>query len=170
MLQLGKVSGDIFSAMGIKCLKQGYRSPPIRTMMFPNENGDNGPRMHNKFLILFGVNVGVWTGSFNFTENALQSKENAIYTEDPQIVGEYLKEFGRILCSSSEILDDWEPERYFTLNPNKAMISDAMDGSIELRYYGGECCWRCGRDNHDLATCYSKRDRDGRPLRPRYSP
>ena len=78
------------------------------------------PRMHNKFLIFSRVSkpgprgrqitpYGVWTGSFNLTRNATYSLENAIYTEIPEIVDAYFKEFGHIV-SISEPLDwtsDW---------------------------------------------------------------
>jgi len=88
------------------------------------------PRMHHKFLVFCRTEViteppmwegeqpyehetvipyAVWTGSFNFTQNAVRSLENAIFTTDPQIVQAYYDEFSHIY-SVSEPLDwtsDW---------------------------------------------------------------
>lgn len=81
------------------------------------------PRMHNKFLVFCkivedytneigntfevgAVPYAVWTGSFNFTANATNSFENALYITDKKIVEAYFKEFQQIY-SISEVLD-WE--------------------------------------------------------------
>lgn len=55
----------------------------------------------------------VWTGSFNFTQNATQSFENAVVLTDKNIVRAYLEEFAHIYALSEEL--DWtaqwvEPE------------------------------------------------------------
>lgn len=101
----------------------GLSNEPVRCV--GNYNRDKKPafpRMHNKFLIFakrFKAEndylpdafypYGVWTGSFNFTENATRSLENALYIENEQIVGAYWSEFEQIY-SISEPLDwseDW---------------------------------------------------------------
>lgn len=100
---------------------------PIRCV--GNHNRDKKPafpRMHNKFLVFAKVLSGasehelkviqpyaIWTGSFNFTKNATNSLENALYITEPSIVKAFFDEYGQI-ASISESLDwtsDWaEPE------------------------------------------------------------
>lgn len=78
--------------------------------------------MHNKFVV-FGTlytekkdgyedhkfnPYSVWTGSFNFTQTAGYSLENAIISSDKKIVQAYYKEFQEIL-KISELLD-WKSE------------------------------------------------------------
>ena len=56
-------------------------------------------RMHHKFLILFDEKFkpkGVWTGSYNLSENSNRCLENAIYLTDHEIIKAYLNEFERI--------------------------------------------------------------------------
>ncbi|SEH15089.1 PLD-like domain-containing protein [Sphingopyxis sp. YR583] len=83
------------------------------------------PRMHNKFLIFCDLEPGtehrdtdvvprrVWTGSYNISNNATHSWENAILIESEEVASAFAKEFGQIL-TFSECLDwssDWvEPE------------------------------------------------------------
>ena len=82
------------------------------------------PRMHHKFILIsssphssFMENDGssvVWTGSFNFTQNATHSFENAVIIRDPQIVSGYYNEFAHIYALS-ESLDwtfDWVAPEY----------------------------------------------------------
>jgi hypothetical protein len=94
------------------------------------------PRMHHKFVvfcridtkkvwgewrIIDGVEAGagwiddpyltpyaVWTGSFNFTENACRSLENALYITDTNIVRAYVHEWAHIESLSEPL--DWESE------------------------------------------------------------
>lgn len=83
----------------------------------------NRPRMHDKFLVfckeepecasdvLYGSAIkpfAVWTGSFNFTRNATQSFENAVYIEDVKIARAYFDEFQQIAALSEPL--DWESE------------------------------------------------------------
>lgn len=80
------------------------------------------PRSHHKFVVFCRprqapdentwVDLGkwfdpyaVWTGSFNFTKNATQSFENAIYTEQPEIVAAYFHEWCQITVISEPC--DW---------------------------------------------------------------
>jgi len=80
------------------------------------------PRMHNKFLVFcklfkhnevdsFSYNaVSVWTGSFNLTQNATYSIENAISLYDAsgknEVINSYLKEHHQIFCISEKL--DWK--------------------------------------------------------------
>jgi hypothetical protein len=104
------------------------------------------PNMHNKFLVFcrydseetMGYNgdpyeavdgitpYGVWTGSFNFTNNGTKSFENAVYLVEPDIVKAYFMEWSQ-LVAISEPLDwakptvdpEWEP-RWDPNSPGKA--------------------------------------------------
>jgi phosphatidylserine/phosphatidylglycerophosphate/cardiolipin synthase-like enzyme len=76
------------------------------------------PRAHHKFVVfcrhverddsscLNYQPYGVWTGSFNFTQNAVKSLENAVVLRDPSIVQAYFQEYAQI-AALSELLD-WE--------------------------------------------------------------
>lgn len=93
------------------------------------------PRMHNKFIVLCNVvepesryedvsdDEGfsdceriyasirpqcVWTGSFNFTQNATLSLENAVIIRNPTIVNAYYDEWEHIEALSEPL--DWESE------------------------------------------------------------
>lgn len=83
-----------------------------------NRNRDKAktsPRMHNKFLVFCEIDefnrIGakaVWTGSFNFTHNAGQSFENAVFINDPRIAYAYLREYAQIMALSEPL--DWTSE------------------------------------------------------------
>jgi len=47
----------------------------------------------------------VWTGSFNFTANAVRSFENAVVMDDPAIVDAYFNEYSQIVGISEPL--DW---------------------------------------------------------------
>jgi hypothetical protein len=81
------------------------------------------PRMHNKFLVFcqpefFKTNgerttfdprpYAAWTGSFNLTQNACRSLENALYVTDPNIVAAYYREWAQIEAISEPL--DWETD------------------------------------------------------------
>ena len=81
------------------------------------------PRMHHKFIIFCkhvdrtwddGPNekglspYAVWTGSFNFTENAGRSLENALFITHPDITKAYRDEWKRIVSLSEPL--DWESD------------------------------------------------------------
>lgn len=80
------------------------------------------PRMHNKFLVFCDVESGdddtsgnevlvpraVWTGSFNVTDNANNSFENAVIISSEAVADAYLKEFAQIYALSEEL--DWESD------------------------------------------------------------
>lgn len=92
-----------------------------------NNNIDKNPahpRMHNKFIVFVNQNdtydddtdqctttfvpYAVWTGSFNFTECATMSMENALYIEDEVIAKRYYDEWFRIFMLSEPL--NWESE------------------------------------------------------------
>jgi len=79
------------------------------------------PRLHHKFLVFSRWPEGltdadrwrtppspyaVWTGSFNATENATRSLENAVIIRDPEIAKAYENEWGHALRWSEPL--DWE--------------------------------------------------------------
>lgn len=97
---------------------------PVRCV--GNHNRDKHPafpRMHHKFIVFCRPDVetdeegckhryldpyAVWTGSFNFTENAGRSLENALYITDPAVAKAYFDEWMRIESLSEPL--DWESE------------------------------------------------------------
>lgn len=86
------------------------------------------PRMHNKFLVFctvteyeipaksddeFGGDYFwslnpecVWTGSFNFTQNAIASLENAVILRNPLVAKAYYNEWSQIEAISESL--DWD--------------------------------------------------------------
>lgn len=83
------------------------------------------PRMHHKFIVFckegtdaeiqpdwYGSRYlqpyAVWTGSFNFTENAGRSLENALFITDLEIVRAYVAEWENIVSLSEPL--DWESD------------------------------------------------------------
>jgi hypothetical protein len=74
---------------------------------------ETGNETEQEFIVSYLEPYAVWTGSFNFTENAVKSLENSLYITDPTIVQAYYDEWSRIEAIS-EPLDwttDWvEPE------------------------------------------------------------
>lgn len=91
-----------------------------------NHNSDKSPafpRMHNKFLVFcdyqvvdendpdyLGWDVAliprmVWTGSFNLTENATMSFENAVIIDDPKVADIFYQEWEQIMALSEPL--DW---------------------------------------------------------------
>lgn len=60
---------------------------------------NNLSKMHHKFLIFLNKKfepTGVWTGSYNLSQNSNFSLENALYITDPNVVMAYLTEFKSI--------------------------------------------------------------------------
>jgi hypothetical protein len=83
------------------------------------------PRMHHKFVLFckYGEKIvdeysgdyqrpivpyAVWTGSFNFTNNSIRSLENAIYTENKDVVRGYFDEYIHVLSISEPL--NWSSE------------------------------------------------------------
>ena len=72
------------------------------------------PRAHHKFLVFCELDqnenyspVALWTGSFNFTQNASNSFENVLYLVDKagnnEIINAYLKEHHQIFSLSEQL-------------------------------------------------------------------
>lgn len=81
---------------------------------YNQEKSPSNPRMHNKFMV-FADQIGhkivpkkVWTGSFNMSQNASNSLENAVLIQDELIAKAYFNEFSQILALSEPL--DWENE------------------------------------------------------------
>lgn len=129
--------GDIIHSLNSS---SPWESAPIRCL--GNLNTDKNPafpRMHNKFLVFCEwhypnsddidlddypsgwVEVmpkAIWTGSFNLTDNATKSLENAVYIEDSEIVNAYYNEWQYIFGLSEAIEAGfwdiaWESPDYF---------------------------------------------------------
>lgn len=107
--------------LGATSLGSDYPMDPVRCAgRFDNSNNPSKPRMHNKFLVFVEVTIGsdagypvylfepraVWTGSFNFTKNAANSLENAVYITDRKIVNAYFAEYTQIAAMSEKL--DWK--------------------------------------------------------------
>ncbi len=104
--------------------------PPIRCVGNHNrERVPAFPRMHNKFLVFCKIDISeedryspypypivtyrVWTGSFNLTDTATRSFENAVLISSEVIARAYFDEWAQILAISEPLdwLSDWvEPE------------------------------------------------------------
>jgi hypothetical protein len=71
-------------------------------------------RCHHKFVVFCALvegclrPYGVWTGSFNFTNNAERSFENAVYIENHIISQAYFDEYSQIAALSEPL--DWTHE------------------------------------------------------------
>ena len=98
----------------LTCKIENYNEKSIRSIGIVN----NPSRMHHKFLIIENQDksIGVWTGSFNITENASNSLENAIYIEDRKTIREFFNEFILLYCLSRELKEEWIPNKYYVLN------------------------------------------------------
>jgi phosphatidylserine/phosphatidylglycerophosphate/cardiolipin synthase-like enzyme len=72
------------------------------------------PRCHHKFVVFADAEgsglrpVSVWTGSFNFTQNAVRSFENAVIISNPGIINAYIEEFEQVLALSEPL--NWKHE------------------------------------------------------------
>jgi hypothetical protein len=84
--------------------------------------------MHHKFLVFCravisseGIDYSfelepyeVWTGSFNFTQNAVMSLENALVLTDPSVVQSYFHEWEQIEAISEPLdwTEDWSAPQW----------------------------------------------------------
>jgi len=60
-------------------------------------------KLHHKFLLLFDEDynpMGVWTGSYNLSNNSNTCLENAVYITDGGVFNEYLLEFQTVYAYS----------------------------------------------------------------------
>ena len=67
------------------------------------------PLMHHKFLIFLDKNLkpyGVWTGSYNLTNNANKSLDNGLFITDEKVINGYIEEFEQILFLSEKL--NWQ--------------------------------------------------------------
>lgn len=109
--------------LGATSLDKDHAIEPIRCVGYSNTSKKAAfPRMHNKFIVFANVEVvsdcgypvhviepyAVWTGSFNFSKNATNSLENALYITDKKIVDAYFKEYTQIAAISEKL--DWTSE------------------------------------------------------------
>lgn len=99
---------------------------PVRCVgMIDKARGRNAPRMHNKFCVFCRevdddsdrggsyIPFAAWTGSFNWSSNASESLENAIYLTDRDLVEAFYLQYQQVLALSEPL--DWfadyvEPE------------------------------------------------------------
>jgi hypothetical protein len=79
---------------------------------YNSEKVPASPKSHHKFVVfarsewgmsspyedtrLMFVPYAVWTGSFNFTQNAVRSFENAVLMTDEKVVRAYLSEYAQV--------------------------------------------------------------------------
>ena len=136
IVDTGEVWGNLLSSLNSH---SNWESEPVRWV--GNLNTDKNPafpRMHNKFLVFCDEQKvpgndpdydeeytiikpkAVWTGSFNLTDNATRSLENATYIEDLDIVNAYYAEWQYIFALSESIPNEfwdftWEPPDYFRI-------------------------------------------------------
>lgn len=91
---------------------------PLRISGVPKNATRNQPRMHHKFAIFgkrpvdpdraYRVDFDtVFTGSFNWTQNATRSLENGVFIKSEEIVDAYVHEHFKVLSSSRKIRDEW---------------------------------------------------------------
>lgn len=107
-----------------------WQSEPVRWMgNFNTEKHPAFPRMHNKFLVFCDIETAkrpafdgdgeedfplitpraVWTGSFNMTDNATKSLENAVFMKDASISRAYFDEWQHVFSLSEPIgYEAWE--------------------------------------------------------------
>lgn len=91
------------------------------------------PRMHNKFLVFGDIKnkqftpYAVWTGSFNLTDNAVNSLENALYINNINVATYYFEEWKRILSISEKMI--WTTDKYKKLN-----LNDAFDDRKNIKF------------------------------------
>lgn len=103
-----------------------WESEAVRCVGNYNRNKDSAfPRSHHKFLVFLEPRndlyknedcyendiyraTAVWTGSFNFTKNAGQSLENALYIESYEIADAYYREWAQVMALSEPL--DWESD------------------------------------------------------------
>lgn len=91
----------------------------VRCVGVVADRRDIPPRSHHKFAVFcknifcehgneFWSPYAVWTGSFNWTENATRSFENAVVIRNPEIVEAFYAEFQQIAALSEPL--DWSNE------------------------------------------------------------
>jgi hypothetical protein len=136
IISRGEIWGSLLSSLNSH---SDWESEPVRWVGNFNTDKDPAfPRMHNKFLVFCDeektsrnesdfdeeyttiIPQAVWTGSFNLTDNATRSLENATHIRVPEIVNAYYAEWQYIFALSESIPNefwsfDWEPPDYFRI-------------------------------------------------------
>lgn len=124
--------GDQLDVCGSAC----ESVDPVRCMGISNPDHQRAyPRMHHKFFVFCRegkrdpdddndrpllVPYAVWTGSFNATQNAVNSRENAVYIENGQLARFFASEWARIYAISEPLnwtchfVDDENAKRFGT--------------------------------------------------------
>jgi len=111
-------------------LGEGTNVDPVRCVGNCDRENQASERMHHKFMVFcryerqyvpsrFGnVNVlvpyAVWTGSFNFTDSAARSFENALYVTGYETANQYIQEFRQLYALSEplEWMSRWVKPQY----------------------------------------------------------
>jgi hypothetical protein len=73
---------------------------------FGYANMRNKPLMHHKFMVFLDkdmVPYGIWTGSYNFTNNANRCLDNVLYTSNITLIEKYIEEFEQLLFLSERL-------------------------------------------------------------------
>jgi hypothetical protein len=97
----------------------GHDGASIRCAGIVKPRNETPPRMHHKFLVFCDgppeceeeegfAPRAVWTGSFNASQNATRSLENAVLITSKVVAGQYYREFIGILGLSEPL--DWTHE------------------------------------------------------------
>jgi hypothetical protein len=91
----------------------------VRCIGYETKDKNRTPKMHHKFLVFCKsdpdvdmIPVAVWTGSFNISDNATRSRENALIIQSYAIAHAYLAEWAQLWALSEPL--DWTaaiPER-----------------------------------------------------------
>jgi phosphatidylserine/phosphatidylglycerophosphate/cardiolipin synthase-like enzyme len=136
-ISTNEIWGDLLSLLNYNSY---WDSEPVRWLGNFNTDKDPAfPRMHNKFLVFCNedksylkefpfqeyeeytkiIPHAVWTGSFNFTDNATRSLENAVYIKNSDIVSSYYAEWQHIFALSESIPNEfwnsgweWRPDNF----------------------------------------------------------
>lgn len=91
------------------------RIDAVRCVGYRNRSQkDSIPRSHHKFVVMCRQlehelqPFRVWTGSFNFTNNAEKSFENAVAIDDEKLAAAYFAEYQQVAALSEPL--DWKSE------------------------------------------------------------
>lgn len=94
----------------------------VRCLGYGQQDKNRTPKMHHKFLI-FGradpdvdiIPLAVWTGSYNISQNAESSRENALLIRSDKIAHSYMAEWAQLWALSEPL--DWKDE-----NPRRSSL------------------------------------------------
>lgn len=90
-----------------------HHEETIRCIGYGQKDKNITPKMHHKFLVLCQadpdvdlVPFAVWTGSYNITQNAEKSRENALLIRSKKLAHSYLSEWAQLWALSESL--DWQ--------------------------------------------------------------